>query len=208
MTTFFLTRSVGKADFFSESGNGIRAYLSNEALPVESGKMSLSGHNDALNAQQWMMNEIGVSSIDRIQEHYPKGVIKSLMTELESHHPDIFEEVRAEKFRQITGHSVLANIYPDWCISTGRGDIRINECEYLYTHDIEETDLKEELQSMIGQKLCLCINDTTDNRNDVISMQEKLDEHLSHMFPKQSPYEIKHKYHATLNLATNETMNM
>jgi hypothetical protein len=197
----FLTRPVTISDFFSSIGYGIRAYLSDEALPEVNEKDNLSGHNDALNAKLWMLEHQGRSSIDHIQEHYPKGVIQSLMAHLESVHPRMFDEVRSEKFRKIGGQSVLANVYPDWCITNGYGDIRTKECEYLFTHDIEENNLQDHLKSLLNDKLCLCINDTTDNRQDIHVMQRRLHEHLETLFPRPCQYEAKPIIHPDASVA-------
>lgn len=184
----FLTRRVSHEDFFGDKG--ARIYLSDEKLPDLSATDNLSGHNDALNAKLWMRAHYGESKLDFIQEHSPKGVRKSWMMELEERHPDVFDEVRQEKFRRVFGQSILANLYQDWCLTLGRADVCHNECLYLYTDDIEGNKV-ESLQSSIDRHLSVCINDTTDNRSDLKDMLGKLNRVRLEIFPNTSAFEKK-----------------
>ena len=108
--------------------------------------------------------------------------------ELEAAHPDIFDEVRQEKFRRRTGQSILANVYLDWCATHGRADIGWEQCRYLFTDDVEHDRVASLLDSL-GRHLCICINDTTDDRSDVAKMRDKLDRIRSELFPRPSYFE-------------------
>lgn len=160
----FLMRPAGFEDFFGSRGCVV--YLTDEPLPARGDDQTLSGHNDALNARQWMLAHYGRSSIDAVGEHSPKGIRTSWMRQLESLHPAVFHEVRQEKFRQIKGQSILANLYGDWCLSQGRGEVRRNQCAYLFTDDLQASPQRVAAfieSEVLGRKLSLCINDKSDD---------------------------------------------
>lgn len=181
-----LTRHVQPKDFFSAVGAMV--FLTREAIPTSDADLQLSGHNDASNARHWMQKNYGASSIAFIPEHAPKGIRKSWMMELEAAHPDIFDEVRQEKFRRRTGQSILANLYLDWCATHGRADIDWEQCRYLFTDDVENDRVASLLDSL-GRHLCICINDTTDDRSDIAKMRDKLDRIRTELFPRPSYFE-------------------
>ena len=181
-----LTRQVQAHDFFSPSGS--RVFLTRERIPQTQAELQLSGHNDASNARNWMRKTYGTSTIEFIPEHAPKGIRKSWMMELELAHPEIFAEVRQEKFRRRTGQSILANLYLDWCATHGRADISWEQCRYLFTDDVENDNVDSLLDSL-GHHLCICINDTTDDRSDVATMRDKLDRIRTELFPRPSYFE-------------------
>jgi hypothetical protein len=183
-----LARPVLLEDFF---GNlGCMVYLTDELLPHASSAPGLCGHNDALNAQRWMLANKGGSSIDRVIEHSPKGIRKSWMQALETEHPELFHQTRAEQVRQPGGQSILSNLYGDWCLSQGRGEIRVNQCEYRYSDALEsDAGALTSLRAALGNKLSICINDTSDNRPDASQMQQQYDSILGQLFSDPSMYE-------------------
>lgn len=161
----FLMREAGFADFFGTRGCVV--YLTDEPLPAQGDIQSLSGHNDAFNARQWMRQHYGRSTVERVLAHAPRGVRRSWMCELEAAHPAVFREVREEKFRRVTGQSILANLYGDWCLTLGRGEVRDDECAYLMTGDFDTNPEQVGAfieQQVLGRKLSLCINDQGDDR--------------------------------------------
>lgn len=183
-----LARPVQHEDFFGRLG--CMVYLTDELLPLSSAAEALSGHNDALNARRWMLANTGASSIDRVSEHSPKGIRKSWMQALEDAHPELFHQTRSEQVRQLGGQSILSNLYGDWCLSQGRGEIRLNQCEYHYSDALESAaDLHACLRAAMGHKLSICINDTTDDRQDVSQLQQHYTTALEQLFSTPSVYE-------------------
>jgi hypothetical protein len=183
-----LARPVQPEDFFGDLG--CMVYLTDELLPLANGAPGLCGHNDALNARLWMLAHKGVASVDRVLEHSPKGIRKSWMQALEAEHPEVFAQTRSEKVRQPGGQSILANLYSDWCLSHGRGEVRFNQCEYRYSDQLEsDPGALASLQAVLGDKLCICINDTSDNRDDVSQMQQRYAAVLGQLFSQPSVYE-------------------
>jgi hypothetical protein len=183
-----LARPVQAADFFGELGCMI--YLTDERLPLASSAAGLCGHNDALNACLWMLAHKGVSCVDRVLEHSPKGIRKSWMQALEAEHPELFHQTRAEQVRQPGGQSILANLYGDWCLSQGRGEIRFNQCDYRYSDELEnDPGALANLQAVLDDKLSICINDTSDNRGDVSQLQQRYVAVLGQLFSQPSVYE-------------------
>ncbi|MBX9764704.1 MAG: Stealth CR1 domain-containing protein [Pseudomonadaceae bacterium] len=181
-----LMRPVQSKDFFSAASAMV--FLTRERIPVIDAELQLSGHNDASNARHWMQQTYGASTIEFIPEHAPKAIRKSWMMELEHAHPEIFEEVRQEKFRRRTGQSILANLYLDWCATHGRADIGWEQCRYLLTDDVENETVASLVDSL-GHHLCVCINDTTDDRSDIATMRDRLDRIRTELFPRPSNFE-------------------
>lgn len=183
-----LARPVQPEDFFGRLG--CMVYLTDELLPLTSSAQGLSGHNDALNARRWMLANTGGSSLDRVSEHSPKGIRKSWMQALEAEQPELFHQTRAEQVRQPGGQSILANLYGDWCLSQGRGEIRFNQCEYRYSDQLEsDPGALAGLRAVLGDKLSICINDTSDNRHDVSQLQQHYGNILGQLFSQPSIYE-------------------
>ena len=183
-----LARLVQPEDFFGRLG--CMVYLTDELLPLASSAQGLSGHNDALNARLWLLAHLGVSSIDRVIEHSPKGIRKSWMQALEAEHPELFHQTRSEQVRQPGGQSILSNLYGDWCLSQGRGEARFNQCEYRYSDQLEsDPNALSGLRAALGDKLSICINDTSDNRPDVSSMQQQYGVVLGQLFSQPIVYE-------------------
>ena len=183
-----LARPVLREDFFGRLG--CMVYLTDELLPLTSSAQGLSGHNDALNARLWLLAHLGVSSIDRVIEHSPKGIRKSWMQALEAEHPELFHQTRSEQVRQPGGQSILANLYGDWCLSQGRGEIRFNQCDYRYSDQLEsDSNALASLRAVLGEKLSICINDTSDNCHDVSQMQQHYGNILGQLFSQPSIYE-------------------
>jgi hypothetical protein len=181
-----LTRPVQAKDFFSAVGSMV--FLTREPIPTTDADLQLSGPNDASNARHWMQKTYGASTIEFIPEHAPKSIRKSWMMELENAHPDVFHEVRQEKFRRKTGQSILANLYLDWCATHGRADIDWEQCRYVHTDEVENDTVATLLDSL-GRHLCICINDTTDDRSDIAKMRDKLDKIRTELFPRPSHFE-------------------
>jgi hypothetical protein len=183
-----LARPVLREDFFGRLG--CMVYLTEEKLPLGNCEQAFSGHNDALNARNWMLAHKGLSSIDRLAEHSPKGIRKSWMLALEEEHPELFHQTRAEQVRQPHGQSILSNLYGDWCLSQGRGEIRVNQCEYRFSCELEsDPHAAESLRSALGHKLSICINDTSDNRHDVSGIQRQYSDILGQLFSQPSVFE-------------------
>jgi hypothetical protein len=184
-----LARPVLREDFFGRLGCIV--YLTDELLPLTSSAQGLSGHNDALNARRWMLANTGGSSLDRVLEHSPKGIRKSWMQALETDYPELFHQTRSEQVRQPGGQSILANLYGDWCLSQGRGEIRFNQCEYRYSDQLEsDPNALADLRAVLGDKLSICINDTSDNRQDVSQLQQHYGNIFEQLFSQPSSYEL------------------
>jgi hypothetical protein len=183
----FLTRPVSRDDFFG--AHGAVVYLTDEALPSSGDLTTLSGQNSGVNARNWIRERYGISHVDHVIEHTPKGIRKSWMSELEAEDPAIFRAATKARFREAGTQSILANLYGHWCLAKGRGEIRRNTSVYLESSDIELAPALDSLTPLTAGRLCLCVNDTTDNRSDVAALQERMTGLLTSLFPDPSPYE-------------------
>ena len=183
----FLTRPVGFQDFYSDLGPIV--YLTDETLPKIISSNNVSGPNDALQASYWIAARYGKPYLHQLTEHAPKGIRSSWMQELEREDPSIFTTMRQERFREVGGQSILANLYGHWCLARGRATIRHQQCAYLLSDEIEATPDPTRLAEAMTGKLCLCINDTAGDRTDIAAMQSKLTLLLESLFPDRCAYE-------------------
>lgn len=194
----FLSRPVVFEDFFGE--RGCRVYVTPEDIPELSHKDILSGHNDALNAHFWVEQHYGTAGLRKILDHYPKGIRKDWMNELERAHPEMFRDVREEKFRRRSGQSILANVYPEWCASQGRAEVVPSQSLYLYSDDIEHAEsASKSVASAMNRCLSVCINDTTDNRTDLELFHQRYHRLMGSIFRNPSSFERSVK--ASLDIA-------
>ncbi|MES2933780.1 MAG: hypothetical protein V4805_09870 [Pseudomonadota bacterium] len=185
----FLTRSVGYEDFFGTLGAVI--YLTDELMPEQISIQNFSGPNDALQASHWVAERYGKPYLNHVAEHAPKGIRTSWMRELEAQDPTIFTTTSQERFREVGGQSILANLYGHWCLAIGRATIRKNQCVYLLSDQIESSVQPATLAQSMADKLCLCINDTTGNRAEaeIALMRMKLKLLLDTLYPDSCQFE-------------------
>jgi Stealth protein CR4, conserved region 4 len=84
----------------------------------------------------------------------------------------------------------LSNLYGDWCLSQGWGEIRFNQCEYRFSCELEaDPHAAASLQAALGHKLSICINDTSDNRPDASDIQRRYADILGTLFSQPSAFE-------------------
>jgi hypothetical protein len=185
----FLMRRVDFDDFFA--GAGCTVYLTDDEVPDDLGVKNLTGHNDVIMAHRWGQAHYGVSPIDRFVAHSPKGIRKSWMEELESDHPEMFHATRSEKFRGVGVNSILANVYPVDCAGKGRAKVLLDQSLYFYTDHVEQRDISVEILLGMNHKLSTCINDTTDNRDDLDEMRRRLKDVYEACFPEPSSFELR-----------------
>lgn len=184
----FLSRHISFEDFFGTKGN--RIYVTDEKIPSISSEDILSGQNDALSAHLWIRDHYGKPGLHSIIEHAPKGVRKSWMLEIEKAHPEMFVQVRSEKFRQRSGQSILANVYPEWCAATGRAEVVNSQSLYLYSDHIEQDEQAlRQVREAMHYCLSVCINDTTDNRTDLQAWHTRYHQLMGEIFKNPSSYE-------------------
>ncbi|MGZ3235952.1 MAG: Stealth CR1 domain-containing protein [Burkholderiaceae bacterium] len=183
----FLTRQVCFDDFFWKHGAVI--YLSDESLPTYASNQNHAGHDGGIHARDWIASRYGTSYVDHVIEHYPKGIRKSWMVELEAEDRAMFIAASRARFREVGTPSIMANVYGHWCLANGKGEIRRNACVYLESTDIEYDRELDALAPLVNGKLCLCINDTTDNREDVGELHTRTSRLLNALLPTPSNYE-------------------
>jgi hypothetical protein len=184
----FLARHISFEDFFGSKGS--RIYITEEEIPKFTGNDILSGQNDALNAHAWVIDNYGKSGLNHILEHAPKGIRKSWMLEIEKSFPEMFAQVRSEKFRQRTGQSILANVYPEWCMAMGRADVAKSQSLYLYSDHIEKEDQAlQKVREAMHYCLSVCINDTTDNRSDLNAWHDRYHALMGDIFKNPCQFE-------------------
>lgn len=184
----FLTRPVVFEDFFGVKGEG-RVHRSNQPLASCAKQAELSGCRDAISAADWISHRYGRIYLNELVEHAPRGILKSRMQALEALDPVLFKVIGRERFRTLGGQSIVSNLYGHWCLAEGWADEVQDVCVYIESHQLETIQDITALFASCAGKLCLCINDTTDDRHDIDEVQKKALTLLTLLFPKASDYE-------------------
>lgn len=185
----FLSRPVIYEDFFGETG--CRIYLTDELIPDYLPEGVLSGHQASIIASEWIREEFGKKGLFFIPAHYPLGINKTLISEMERLHQNLFHDTRSEKFRSLATHSIMIGLYVHYCHALGIADTKGDEALYLFSDAIEEGWAKPLLIEALGSKLCVCIQDTMDNREDVELFQNNYNRFLEELFPQPSRWELR-----------------
>jgi Stealth protein CR2, conserved region 2/Stealth protein CR1, conserved region 1/Stealth protein CR4, conserved region 4 len=121
--------------------------------------------------------------------HSPRPMLKSMLFALETEAADLFELVRSTIFRAWDKPTIVSDFVLRWALANSRASLRDYSHIYLSTGDIKTA---VDLYSFIaadGQLDFFCINDTTDDADNLDPRLAMVQEALQMMFPKASRYE-------------------
>ncbi len=159
-----LMRPADVDDFFDAGGSVV--HVTDMPIPDDPADWHTSEHCGAAQAARWMRDHGLESSLHWLVAHGPRGIRKSLMRALEDAQPRLFAATRRERFRNCENQNVLVQLYPQWCLAQGLGEVRHGECSYLTSDDFQHRPLATQTQvhERIWQRqLSLCVNDTGDD---------------------------------------------
>lgn len=121
--------------------------------------------------------------------HAPRPMLKSMLHTLETEASDLFESVRTTVFRAWDKPTVVSDFVLRWALANNRAILRDYSHIYLSTGDIKTNADLESFIAADGKLDFFCINDTTDDANNLDPRLALVQSALQKMFPKASRYE-------------------
>jgi len=121
--------------------------------------------------------------------HSPRPMLKSMLFALETEAGDLFESVRSTVFRAWDKPTIVSDFVMRWALGNGQATVRDYSHIYLSTGDIKNNTDLESFIAANGQLDFFCINDTTDDADNLDPRLVMVQEALKTMFPKASRYE-------------------
>jgi hypothetical protein len=121
--------------------------------------------------------------------HAPRPMLKSMLIALETEAADLFESVRSTVFRAWDKPTIVSDFVLRWALANDRATVRDYSHIYLSTGDIKTIADLESFVAADGQLDFFCINDTTDDADNLDPRLAMVQAALQTMFPKASRYE-------------------
>ncbi|MEN9983110.1 MAG: hypothetical protein RI918_1079 [Pseudomonadota bacterium] len=121
--------------------------------------------------------------------HAPRPMLKSMLIALETEAPDLFESVRSTVFRAWDKPTIVSDFVLRWALANGKATLRDYAHVYLSTGDVENAAQLNSLIAADGLLDFFCINDTTDDADDLDPRLAMVQGTLQTMFPKVSRFE-------------------
>ena len=127
--------------------------------------------------------------IKRTFAHSPRPMLKSLLLMLETEAADLFESVRSTVFRAWDKPTIVSDFVLRWALENGKAELRDFSHIYLSTGDVQNAAQLNHFVAAEGSLDFFCINDTTDDANDLDPRLLLVTQALQKMFPTASRYE-------------------
>lgn len=121
--------------------------------------------------------------------HAPRPMLKSMLIALENEAPDLFESVRSTVFRAWDKPTIVSDFVLRWALANGQATLRDYAHVYLSTGDVQNAAQLNSLIAADGLLDFFCINDTTDDADDLDPRLAMVQGALQTMFPKVSRFE-------------------
>jgi Stealth protein CR2, conserved region 2/Stealth protein CR1, conserved region 1/Stealth protein CR4, conserved region 4 len=122
--------------------------------------------------------------------HSPRPMLKSMLTALEIEAADLFESVRSTVFRAWDKPTIVSDFVMRWALVNGQATVRDYSHIYLSTGDVQNAAQLDSFIAAEGMIDFFCINDTTDDADNLDPRLAMVQEALQTMFPKASRYEL------------------
>jgi hypothetical protein len=117
-------------------------------------------------------------------------MLKSMLFTLETEAADLFESVRSTVFRAWDKPTIVSDFVMRWALANGQATLRDYSHIYLSTGDAANAAQLSNLVTADGLLDFFCINDTTDDADNLDPRLAMVQETLQTMFPTASRYEI------------------
>jgi hypothetical protein len=127
--------------------------------------------------------------IYRTFAHSPRPMLKSMLFALETEAADLFESVRSTVFRAWDKPTIVSDFVMRWALANGQATLRDYSHIYLSTGDIKTTADLGSFVAADGLLDFFCINDTTDDADNLDPRLAMVQAALQTMFPQASRYE-------------------
>jgi hypothetical protein len=182
----FFGRPVEPELFFH--GNGIaRFFLSRKTLDLDPpSARDLPATSGAKRNRELIEQDFGVTIRNKMLHGvYPQ--LRSVLTELEERHPDMFARVSASRFRHPDDNSIVSSLQQYYAYAQGRavpGDV-----QYRY-QDISLPDTARRLDEFLRQRpQVFCLNDMGTPEDGLDLQHLALRQFFDEYFPLPSPFE-------------------
>ena len=127
--------------------------------------------------------------IKRTFAHSPRPMLKSVLLKLETEAADLFASVRSTVFRAWDKPTIVSDFVLRWALENGKAELRDFSHIYLSTGDVRNAAQLNHFVAAEGLLDFFCINDTTDDANDLDPRLLLVTQALQKMFPTASRYE-------------------
>jgi Stealth protein CR2, conserved region 2/Stealth protein CR1, conserved region 1/Stealth protein CR4, conserved region 4 len=121
--------------------------------------------------------------------HAPRPMLKSMLIALETEAADLFESVRSTVFRAWDKPTIVSDFVLRWALANGQATLRDYAHVYLSTGDVQNAAQLNSLVAADGLLDFFCINDTTDDADNLDPRLAVVQAALQTMFPIASRYE-------------------
>lgn len=121
--------------------------------------------------------------------HSPRPMLKSMLFALETEAADLFKSVRSTVFRAWDKPTIVSDFVLRWSLAHGHATLRDYSHVYLSTGDEQNAFQINNLVAADGLLDFFCINDTTDDADNLDPRLAMVQEALQTMFPTASRYE-------------------
>lgn len=125
--------------------------------------------------------------------HSPRPMLKSMLVALETEAADLFDSVRSTVFRAWNKPTIVSDFVMRWALVNGQATVRDYSHIYLSTGDVQNTAQLDGFLAAEGRLDFFCINDTTDDADNLDPRLAMVQAALQTMFPKASRYEKQPK---------------
>ena len=131
--------------------------------------------------------------IYRTFAHAPRPMLKSMLIALETEAADLFESVRSTVFRAWDKPTIVSDFVMRWALANGHATLRDYTHIYLSTGVPQNAARLDDLMAADGLLDFFCINDTTDDADNLDPRITMVNTALRTMFPTASRYEHSSK---------------
>jgi Stealth protein CR2, conserved region 2/Stealth protein CR1, conserved region 1/Stealth protein CR4, conserved region 4 len=122
--------------------------------------------------------------------HSPRPMLKSMLFALETEAADLFESVRSTVFRAWDKPTIVSDFVLRWALANDQARVGDYSHIYLSTGDIKSNADLESFIAADGLLDFFCINDTTDDADNLDPRLAMVQTSLQTMFPIASRYEL------------------
>jgi hypothetical protein len=154
---FILRDFIRKTDFFSRDGYQSKCFFSTQAfLPASKNLARIAVDIAGLNNLELLNRHYGYQSNQKFK-HIPAAVLKSVLSDLESNHPEVFTQTSENRIRSDSDYSIISSLVHHYGICKGR--TIPSDLKYLYiSMDDKLFEIKLFILAFIRYKT-FCIND-------------------------------------------------
>jgi hypothetical protein len=182
----FFGRPVEPENFFH--GNGIaKLFLSKQVLDLDPpSARDLPATSGGKRNRELIERDFGITIRHKMLHGvYPQ--LRSVLTELEERHPEMFARVSASRFRHPDDNSIVSSLQQYYAYASGRAVP--GRIHYRY-QDISRVNTPRRLDEILRERpQVFCLNDMDTTEDQLDAQHVALRQFFGEYFPLASPYE-------------------